>query len=439
MNIAVVGTGYVGLVTGTCLAETGNHVICVDIDEAKVAAMKAGKVPIYEPNLDTLFDRNIAAGRLSFTTDLKEAVDHADIVFLALPTPPGEDGSADLSYVLGVADELGKIMTTYKVIVDKSTVPVGTADQVREAVAAHANVDFDVVSNPEFLREGFAVDDFMKPDRIVVGCSSERGRQMMEELYKPYVRQGNPLLFMDERSAELTKYAANSFLATKITFMNEVANFCELVGADVDMVRRGMGTDTRIGPRFLFPGIGYGGSCFPKDVQALHKSGKEAGHEFRILESVMDVNESQKTVLFQPMLDHYGGDLNGVKVALWGLAFKPETDDIREAPSLYMIDKLVAAGAEVVAFDPEAMDNVRGRIGDRIQYADRAMEAIVGADCLLICTEWAAFRTPDFEVMETVMNGKVIFDGRNLYETSKLAKLGWTYRSIGRPTLDAQP
>ena len=439
MNIAVVGTGYVGLVTGTCLAETGNHVICVDIDEAKVAAMKAGKVPIYEPNLDTLFDRNIAAGRLSFTTDLKEAVDHADIVFLALPTPPGEDGSADLSYVLGVADELGKIMTTYKVIVDKSTVPVGTADQVREAVAAHANVDFDVVSNPEFLREGFAVDDFMKPDRIVVGCSSERGRQMMEELYKPYVRQGNPVLFMDERSAELTKYAANSFLATKITFMNEVANFCELVGADVDMVRRGMGTDTRIGPRFLFPGIGYGGSCFPKDVQALHKSGKEAGHEFRILESVMDVNESQKTVLFQPMLDHYGGDLNGVKVALWGLAFKPETDDIREAPSLYMIDKLVAAGAEVVAFDPEAMDNVRGRIGDRIQYADRAMEAIVGADCLLICTEWAAFRTPDFEVMETVMNGKVIFDGRNLYETSKLAKLGWTYRSIGRPTLDAQP
>ena len=439
MNIAVVGTGYVGLVTGTCLAETGNHVICVDIDEAKVAAMKAGKVPIYEPNLDTLFDRNIAAGRLSFTTDLKEAVDHADIVFLALPTPPGEDGSADLSYVLGVADELGKIMTTYKVIVDKSTVPVGTADQVREAVAAHANVDFDVVSNPEFLREGFAVDDFMKPDRIVVGCSSERGRQMMEELYKPYVRQGNPLLFMDERSAELTKYAANSFLATKITFMNEVANFCELVGADVDMVRRGMGTDTRIGPRFLFPGIGYGGSCFPKDVQALHKSGKEAGHEFRILESVMDVNESQKTVLFQPMLDHYGGDLNGVKVALWGLAFKPETDDIREAPSLYMIDKLVAAGAEVVAFDPEAMDNVRSRIGDRIQYTDRAMEAIVGADCLLICTEWAAFRTPDFEVMETVMNGKVIFDGRNLYETSKLAKLGWTYRSIGRPTLDAQP
>ena len=438
MNIAVVGTGYVGLVTGTCLAETGNHVICVDIDEKKVAAMQRGEVPIYEPNLDTLFARNIAAGRLSFTTELKEAVDHADIIFLALPTPPGEDGSADLSYVLGVADELGSIMTSYKVIVDKSTVPVGTADQVREAVSKHASVAFDVVSNPEFLREGFAVDDFMKPDRIVVGCSSERGRQMMEELYKPYVRQGNPVLFMDERSAELTKYAANSFLATKITFMNEVANFCELVGADVDMVRRGMGTDTRIGPRFLFPGIGYGGSCFPKDVQALHKSGKASGHNFRILESVMEVNESQKTVLFQPMLDHFGGDLSGVKVALWGLAFKPETDDIREAPALYMIDKLLAAGATVVAFDPEAMDNVRGQIGDRIKYVDRAMEAIVGADCLLICTEWAAFRTPDFSAMEAAMKGKVIFDGRNLYETSKLAKLGWTYRSIGRPTLEAQ-
>ena len=439
MKIAVVGTGYVGLVTGTCLAETGNHVICVDIDEAKVAAMQQGKVPIYEPNLDTLFDRNIAAGRLEFTTELKGAVDHADIVFLALPTPPDEDGSADLSYVLGVADQLGQIMTSYKVVVDKSTVPVGTADRVREAVAKRATVDFDVVSNPEFLREGFAVDDFMKPDRIVVGCSSERGRQMMEELYKPYVRQGNPVLFMDERSAELTKYAANSFLATKITFMNEVANFCELVGADVDMVRRGMGTDSRIGPRFLFPGIGYGGSCFPKDVQALHKSGKEAGHDFKILDSVMAVNESQKTILFNPMLNHYGGDLKGIKVALWGLAFKPETDDIREAPSLYMIDKLLGAGAQVVAFDPEAMDNVRGRLGDRIQFADRAMDAVEGADCLLICTEWAAFRTPNFEQMEQRMKAKVIFDGRNLYETAKLAKLGWTYYSIGRPIQDAQP
>jgi UDPglucose 6-dehydrogenase len=439
MNIAVVGTGYVGLVTGTCLAETGNRVICVDIDEAKVEAMKNGVVPIYEPNLETLFDRNIEAGRLEFTTDLKHAVDRSDIVFLALPTPPDEDGSADLSYVLGVAHQLGHIMSSYKVVVDKSTVPVGTADKVRDAIAAHATVDFDVVSNPEFLREGFAVDDFMKPDRIVVGCSSERGRQMMEELYKPYVRQGNPVIFMDERSAELTKYAANSFLATKITFMNEVANFCELVGADVDMVRRGMGTDSRIGARFLFPGIGYGGSCFPKDVQALHKSGKEAGHNFHILESVMAVNESQKTVLFEPMRAHFGGDLTGVKVALWGLAFKPETDDIREAPSLYMIEKLLEAGAEIVAFDPEAMDNVKARIGDRIAYSKRAMDAVEGADCLLICTEWAAFRTPDFDVLAQKMKAKVIFDGRNLYETSKLAKLGWMYRSIGRPTMEAQP
>ena len=439
MNIAVVGTGYVGLVTGTCLAETGNHVVCVDIDQVKVAAMQRGEVPIYEPNLDTLFNRNITAGRLEFTTELNDALQRSDIIFLALPTPPDEDGSADLSYVLGVAEELGKIMTSYKVIVDKSTVPVGTADKVRDAIAANATVDFDVVSNPEFLREGFAVDDFMKPDRIVVGCSSERGRQMMEELYKPYVRQGNPLIFMDERSAELTKYAANSFLATKITFMNEIANFCELVGANVDMVRRGMGTDSRIGPRFLFPGIGYGGSCFPKDVQALHKSGRESGHDFRILDSVMEVNETQKTILFAPMLSHFDGNMNGVKVALWGLAFKPETDDIREAPALYMIDKLLEAGAEVVAFDPEAMDNVKKRLGDRIQFAKRAMDAVQGADCLLICTEWAAFRTPDFEELERKMNANVIFDGRNLYDTEKLAKLGWTYQSIGRPTLDAQP
>ena len=439
MNIAVVGTGYVGLVTGTCLAETGNHVVCVDIDQVKVAAMQRGEVPIYEPNLDTLFNRNITAGRLEFTTELNDALQRSDIIFLALPTPPDEDGSADLSYVLGVAEELGKIMTSYKVIVDKSTVPVGTADKVRDAIAANASVDFDVVSNPEFLREGFAVDDFMKPDRIVVGCSSERGRQMMEELYKPYVRQGNPLIFMDERSAELTKYAANSFLATKITFMNEIANFCELVGANVDMVRRGMGTDSRIGPRFLFPGIGYGGSCFPKDVQALHKSGRESGHDFRILDSVMEVNETQKTILFAPMLSHFDGNMNGVKVALWGLAFKPETDDIREAPALYMIDKLLEAGAEVVAFDPEAMDNVKKRLGDRIQFAKRAMDAVQGADCLLICTEWAAFRTPDFEELERKMNANVIFDGRNLYDTEKLAKLGWTYQSIGRPTLDAQP
>lgn len=436
MNIAVVGTGYVGLVTGTCLADTGNHVICVDIDEAKVAAMQAGKVPIYEPNLDSLFERNIAAGRLEFTTILKEAIDRSDVVFLALPTPPDEDGSADLSYVLGVAHELGKIMTSYKVIVDKSTVPVGTADRVRDAIAQNAQVDFDVVSNPEFLREGFAVDDFMKPDRIVVGCSNSRGRQIMQDLYEPFTDENKPIILMDERSAELTKYASNSFLATKITFMNEIANFCELVGADVDTVRKGMGADPRIGARFLYPGIGYGGSCFPKDVKALRKSAADVGYDFRVLTSVMNVNDDQKTILFEPMKQHFGGDLAGIKVAVWGLAFKPETDDIREAPSLYMIDKLLAAGAEIVVFDPEAMDNVRAKVGDQIQYREREMKALDGADCLLICTEWAAFRTPDFHDMANRMNGKVIFDGRNLYDKRKMARLGWTYRSIGRPLSD---
>ena len=427
-----------GLVSGTCLAETGNHVICVDIDQAKVELMQGGEVPIYEPNLDKLFLRNIEAGRLEFTTDLKAAVDHADIIFLALPTPPDEDGSADLSYVLGVADQLGKMMTSYKVVVDKSTVPVGTADKVKAAISANASVEFDVVANPEFLREGFAVDDFLKPDRIVVGCSGQRAKELMEELYKPYVRQGNPILFMDERSAELTKYASNSFLATKITFMNEVANFCEKVGADVDMIRMGMGTDNRIGHRFLFSGIGYGGSCFPKDVKALHKSGKEAGLDFQILDSVMSVNDAQKTIFLQPMKAHFGGSLQGIKVAMWGLSFKPETDDIREAPSLYMIDKLLAEGAEVVAFDPEAMPNVQGRIGNSIQYAQQALDALDGADCLLICTEWAVFRNPDFAAMEARMKGKVIFDGRNLYNNAKMARAGWTYRSIGRPSLQPE-
>ena len=435
MNIAVIGTGYVGLVTGTCFAETGNHVTCVDIDQRKVDALRAGTVPIYEPHLDVLFERNVKAGRLTFTTELSEAVESAQIIFLALPTPPGEDGSADLSYVLGVADQLGRIIRDYKVIVDKSTVPVGTADKVREAVAAHATVDFDIVSNPEFLREGFAVDDFMKPDRVVIGCSSSRAEKVMGDLYKPFVRQGNPILFMDERSAELTKYAANSFLATKITFMNEIANFCELVGADVDLVRRGMGTDTRIGSRFLFPGIGYGGSCFPKDVQALHRSGRESGFSFRVLESVMDVNEAQKTVLFPAMLDHFKQNLEGVKVALWGLAFKPETDDIREAPALYMIEKLLEAGATVVAFDPEAMDNVRGRIGDRIAYADSHMEALEGADALLICTEWQVFRNPNFKDMAVRMNNSVIFDGRNIYDLEAMQEGGWYYKSIGRTTI----
>ena len=432
MKIAVVGTGYVGLVTGTCFAETGNDVICVDIDANKVEKMRNGEVPIYEPHLDVLFERNIEAGRLSFTTDLAEAVEPAEIIFLALPTPPGEDGSADLSYVLGVADQLGRMITDYKVIVDKSTVPVGTAEKVTAAVAAHATVDFDVVSNPEFLREGYAVDDFLKPDRVVIGVGSDRAEEVMTRLYKPFIRQGNPLIVMDERSAELTKYAANAFLATKITFMNEIANFCEKVGADVDKVRRGIGTDTRIGPRFLFPGIGYGGSCFPKDVQALHRSGREADYEFEILTSVMEVNEAQKTVLFDPILKRFNGDLSGVRIALWGLAFKPETDDIREAPALYMIEKLLDAGATVCAFDPEAMDNVKGRLGDRIDFADDPYAALTGADALLICTEWQVFRTPDFDRMKGALNNPIVFDGRNLYDVADMAKHGWEYTSIGR-------
>tara|TARA_B100000768_G_scaffold181581_1_gene205167 strand:+ start:3381 stop:4697 length:1317 start_codon:yes stop_codon:yes gene_type:complete len=435
MKIAVIGTGYVGLVSGTCFAETGNDVICVDIDEAKVKAMKSGEIPIYEPHLAVLFERNIKAGRLTFTTDLEAAVEEATLIFLALPTPPGEDGSADLSYVLGVAAQLGEIIKEYKVIIDKSTVPVGTAEKVHSAVAQNARVDFDVVSNPEFLREGFAVNDFMKPDRVVIGCTSARAEKLMSELYKPFVRQGNPIIFMDEKSAELTKYAANSFLATKITFMNEVANFCELVGADVDKVRRGMGTDTRIGSRFLFPGIGYGGSCFPKDVQALHRSGQESGFDFGILTSVIRANEEQKTILFDPIRDHFGGDLSGKRIALWGLAFKPETDDIREAPALYMIDRLVEAGAEVIAFDPEATQNVKNRIGEKIEYSHNHMDALDGADALLICTEWQVFRNPDMVEVKKRLNAPVIFDGRNLYDLESMQSLNFYYKSIGRSTV----
>ena len=423
------------MVSGTCFAETGNDVVCADIDEKKVAAMQAGQIPIYEPHLDVLFERNIKAGRLTFTTDLAQAIADAKLIFLALPTPPGEDGSADLSYVLGVAVELGKIMKDYKVVIDKSTVPVGTAEKVHAAIAQHATVDFDVVSNPEFLREGFAVDDFMKPDRVVIGCSSARAQNLMEELYKPFVRQGNPILFMDEKSAELTKYAANSFLATKITFMNEVANFCEIVGADVDKVRRGMGTDTRIGSRFLFPGIGYGGSCFPKDVQALHKSGEEAQFDFGILTSVMRANEAQKTILFDPLRDYFNGNLEGKRIALWGLAFKPETDDIREAPALYMIEKLTAAGATVVAYDPEAMDNVRERIGDRIEYAEGHLQALDRADALLICTEWQVFRNPNMADVKERLNAPAVFDGRNLYDLDTMRQHGFYYKSIGRSTV----
>ena len=431
-KIAVVGSGYVGLVTGTCFAETGNQVVCIDIDTQKVEKLRNGVVPIYEPELETLFHRNIKANRLSFTNSLEEGIADAEIIFLALPTPPGEDGSADLSYILGVAEQLGKIIKEYKVIVDKSTVPVGTAEKVRQAIAKNATVDFAVVSNPEFLREGFAVSDFMKPDRVVIGASDERAKKVMETLYKPFVRQGNPIYFMDEKSAELTKYAANSFLATKITFMNEVANFCELVGADVDKVRIGIGSDSRIGKRFLFPGIGYGGSCFPKDVQALVKSGKENHFDFEILDAVMRVNEKQKTVLFPKIQNFFRGNLLGKTVAIWGLAFKPDTDDIREAPALYMIEELVKAGAKVKAYDPEAMPNVERIIGKKIEFSSNEYDVLEGADALLICTEWGIFRNPDFDRMKKLMKDQVIFDGRNLYDMEEMTNHGFYYASIGR-------
>jgi UDPglucose 6-dehydrogenase len=432
MNIAVIGTGYVGLVSGTCFAETGNDVICVDINEEKVAQLKAGQIPIYEPQLDVLFERNIKQNRLRFTTNLQEAVDAAEVIFLALPTPPGEDGSADLSYVLGVADELGKIMKSYKVIVDKSTVPVGTADKVTAAIAKNAKVEFDVVSNPEFLREGYAVDDFLKPDRVVIGTSSDRAKNIMEKLYKPFVRQGNPIFFMDEKSAELTKYAANSFLATKISFMNEIANLCELLGADVDKVRIGIGSDTRIGKRFLFPGIGYGGSCFPKDVKALIKSASNVGYDFKILDAVEEVNAVQKTIIIPKVDSYFKGDLKGKKIAIWGLAFKPNTDDIREAPAMYIMDELLAKGAQIHAFDPEAMENIRKIYGDKISYGSNNYEVLQDADALIIATEWQVFRNPDFNKMAQLLKNKVIFDGRNLFEVDAVKEQGFEYFSIGR-------
>jgi len=436
MKIAVVGTGYVGLVTGTCFAETGNTVTCIDIDERKVESLNNGKITIYEPGLEALFERNIKHNRLHFTTDLKEGIEGAKIIFLALPTPPGEDGSADLQYVLKVAEDLGPILKDYTVIVDKSTVPVGTADKVRAKIAENAKVEFDVVSNPEFLREGVAVDDFMKPDRVVVGTESEKAKKLMESLYAPLVRQGNPVIFMDEKSAELTKYAANSFLATKITFMNEIANMCELLGADVDAVRKGVGTDSRIGKRFLFAGIGYGGSCFPKDVQALAKSAQGVNYNFDILKSVMSVNENQKTKLIARIKEYFNNDLKGKTIALWGLSFKPYTDDIREAPALYNIDLLLEAGASVKAYDPEAMENVKGVIGDKITYCDDAYDAIEGADALLIATEWPVFRTPDFDQLAAKLKNKVIFDGRNLYSLDNMEEMGFTYYSIGRRVIN---
>lgn len=435
MNIAVVGTGYVGLVTGTCFAETGNKVVCIDIDEEKVKKLTRGEITIYEPGLEVLFNRNIHQERLTFTNDLAKGIAGAKIIFLALPTPPGEDGSADLKYILGVADALGSLLNEYTVIVDKSTVPVGTAEKVKQRIAANAKVDFDVVSNPEFLREGVAVDDFMKPERVVIGTSSDRAKKIMETLYAPFVRQGNPVVFMDEKSAELTKYAANSFLATKITFMNEIANLCELLGADVDAVRKGIGTDSRIGKRFLFPGIGYGGSCFPKDVQALAKSSAEADYDFKILEAVMEVNATQKTKLIPRMMEYFKGDLKGKTIAVWGLSFKPHTDDIREAPALENIDALVKAGAIVRAHDPESMGNVKKVWGDKITYCENPYEAAKGADAIFIATEWPEFRTPDFERLSASLKSKVIFDGRNLYDLLHMKDLGFTYFSIGRRTI----
>ena len=435
MKIAVIGTGYVGLVTGTCLAETGNIVSCIDIDADKIARLNKGEVPIYEPQLDAYFERNMKAQRLFFTTSLVDGIKDAEVIFLALPTPPGEDGSADLSYILKVAEQLGSLIEKYTIIVDKSTVPVGTADKVHEIISKKARGTFSVVSNPEFLREGFAISDFMKPDRVVIGTDDAAARKVMERLYKPFVRQGNPIIFMDAKSAELTKYAANAFLATKITFMNEIANYCEIVGANVDQVRIGIGSDERIGKRFLFPGIGYGGSCFPKDVQALVKAGKDDDFEFNVLRSVMEVNTRQKTILFPKIMNYFGGNITGKNIAVWGLAFKPDTDDIREAPALYLINKLVESGAVITAFDPEAMENVRAQIGDKIQYADNEYDALKEADALIICTEWSIFRNPDFEKIKTKMSGNAIFDGRNLFDLEDMESKGFCYFSIGRKAI----
>jgi UDPglucose 6-dehydrogenase len=436
MKIAVVGTGYVGLVTGTCFAETGNTVTCIDIDQNKVAKLKNGTITIYEPGLELLFERNIKQERLFFTTNLAEGIKDAKVIFLALPTPPGEDGSADLKYILKVADDLGPLLEDYTVVVDKSTVPVGTADKVRSRIAKNAKVEFDVVSNPEFLREGVAVEDFMKPERVVIGTTSAKAKKIMDTLYAPYVRQGNPLVFMDEKSAELTKYAANSFLAAKITFMNEIANLCELVGADVDAIRKGIGTDSRIGKRFLFPGIGYGGSCFPKDVQALAKSASDAKYDFKMLKAVMDVNHTQKTKLLGRVKDYFKGNLKGKTIAVWGLSFKPHTDDIREAPALYNIDEFLKAGAVVKVHDPESMNNVKQIYGDKLQYFESAYDAAENADAVFIATEWPEFRTPDFEKLTAIMKEKVIFDGRNVYELDVMKEQGFKYYSIGREVIN---
>lgn len=437
MKIAVIGTGYVGLVGGTCFAESGNEVLCVDNNPDKLAKLRSGQITIYEPGLEVLFERNTRDGRLRFSDSIQEAVDFADIIFLSLPTPPMEDGSADLQYVLSVANDIGQCIKDYRVIVNKSTVPVGTADKVQAAIAAHTNVEFDVVSNPEFLREGAAVNDFMKPERVVVGTRSDRARRQMELLYKPFLMSGNPIIFMDERSSELTKYAANSMLATKISFMNEIANLCERVGANVDSVRRGVGSDTRIGKRFLFAGVGYGGSCFPKDVSALHRTSGEYGYDFRILDAVMEVNGKQKHRMVEKLEDYYGSDLSGMTFAIWGLAFKPNTDDIREAPALVIIEQLLKRGAKVKGFDPEAMEQVQKYTDLDIDLVDNMYEALEGADALCIVTEWNEFRTPDFGKIKSLLKEPVIFDGRNIYDLEHMGEKGFYYNSIGRGVVNA--
>ncbi|MGN6568856.1 MAG: UDP-glucose dehydrogenase family protein [Flavipsychrobacter sp.] len=439
MQLAIIGTGYVGLVTGTCFAETGNNVVCIDINEEKINQLKAGKSPIYEPGLDVLLERNIKEKRLEFTTSLEQGIKDAQVIFLALPTPPGKDGAADLQFVLSVADQLSTLIKSYKVIVNKSTVPVGTAEKVTEVLAQKLDRElFDVVSNPEFLREGVAVEDFLKPDRVVIGTSSERAKKLMDELYQPFVRQGNPIFFMDERSSEMTKYAANSYLAMRISFMNEMANLCEKVGANVDWVRVGMGSDSRIGKRFLFPGVGYGGSCFPKDVKALAQTAREMDYDFQLVNTVMKVNDQQKTILGRKVKEYFGSDLSGRAFAIWGLAFKPETDDIREAPALELIDELVNAGAQLRVFDPEAMNNVKAIFGDKIVYATDQYDALSNTDALIIVTEWSEFRNPNFDRISELLNHPAIFDGRNVYTLEKMHELGFYYESIGRNVVHPQ-
>jgi UDPglucose 6-dehydrogenase len=441
MKISVIGTGYVGLVSGTCFAESGNEVICIDINADKVEKMKNGQIPIYEPGLETLFHRNIKANRLQFSTDLQKGVQHGEVIFLALPTPEDEDGSADLSYVMGVAEKIGEILEksqedNYKIIVNKSTVPVGTAEKVTEIIKNKTNKEFDVVSNPEFLREGFAVDDFMKPERVVIGTNSDKAQTKMRRLYAPFVRSGNPILMMDPRSSEITKYASNSFLAMKITFMNEIANFAERVGADVDKIRIGMGTDSRIGKRFLFPGIGYGGSCFPKDVKALYKTGNDHNYNFKLLESVISINEKQRRSLIPKILHQFNNDIKGKKIAMWGLAFKPETDDIREAPALYMIQDLLDAGADIHVFDPEAMENVKRKFGNKLTYGANMYDILDNADALVVSTEWNVFRTPNFSKIKELMHKPLVFDGRNVYQSDEMQQHGFTYYSVGRKAVN---